>query len=169
MTLINSNKWMASGSSLTFLTMGASAQHCAMLFHCPVKWMDEAESWNRSPGQLYYVLHSGCALACSFVCSLSVSLPPPPDRQTDRQIVRERDRHARRKAHCSLGVSIDPANHFIYCLINADSHLFRLRLRPRSIHLQLSACSTGRVPTGKHTLTLTTHTHTCLDGQMHRV
>lgn len=42
--------------------------------------------------------------------------------QTDGQ--EQRDRPTTRNAHCSLGVCIDPANHFIYCLINADSHLF---------------------------------------------
>lgn len=77
-------------------------------------------------------------------------------------ILRQRDRPAGRNAHCSLGASIDPANHFIYCLINADSHLYSRRSRPRSIRVWLTACLAEcmfdwkRMKRTKHTLV---HTH----------
>lgn len=98
---------------------------------------------------MYYILlvHS---LPLCYTLSLSPITPNPsasPGRQTDRQ----RDRPAGRNAHCSLGVSIDPANHFIYCLINAASHLFPRRSRPRSIGVRLSARSTGSMWTQENT------------------
>ncbi len=80
--------------------MGASAQYCAMLFYCPVIWMDVAESSNRGRGQLYYVLHSACALTPSALHSVSVSRHTQPfcfPRQTDRQTKRQTGRQK-----CSL-------------------------------------------------------------------
>lgn len=58
-----------------------------------------------------------------------------------------------------LGVSIDPANLFIYYLINADSHLFPRQPRPRSFCVRLSARSTGSRKTHICTKHLHTHIH----------
>lgn len=56
------------------------------------------------------------------------------------------DRQTGRHAHCSLGVSIDPANHFIHCLINATSHLFLAADRSACgwVLVGLEACDDGR-------------------------
>lgn len=82
-------------SLLIFLTMGASAQFCAMLFHCPVIWMDEAQSSNTGHSQLYYVLHSACALTPSVLnCDCPNTQPfcslRRTDGQTDNQTVRQK-------------------------------------------------------------------------------
>lgn len=57
------------------LTVGSSAQCCAMLLHCPVTWMDEAPSSNTGRGQLSSVLHSA-SHSQNTLCS---------HRQTDKQ------------------------------------------------------------------------------------
>lgn len=92
---------------------------------------------------MYYILlvHS---LAVCYTLSLSPITLDPLDRQ--------RDRPAGRNAHCSLGDPIDPANHFIYFLINADSHLFPLSVQtpidPRAAECMFDwKC----VNAGKHT------------------
>lgn len=60
------------------------SQCCAMLFHCPVTWMDEAESSNRGRGQLYYVSHSAWTLTLRYT-----PITPDPSASTDRRTDRQ--------------------------------------------------------------------------------
>lgn len=124
------------------------------VIHHAVPLSCHMDGWDREqPERLKPALLCITFCLCTYShCTLSPLTPIPASL----------DRETGRNAHCSLGASIDPANHFIYCLINADSHLYSRRSRPRSIRVWLTACLAEcmfdwkRMKRTKHTLV---HTH----------